>query len=510
MVGSVNNILTPVLRGQLFALQKTARTMDDVQLRLATGKKVISALDNPQNFFASRALINRSNDLARLLDGIGQNIQALKVADDGLTAISRLLNQIETEALEIRQTMQTLDSNLSELILADDPVAYWRLNETSGVTATNLGSVGTAINGTYTGSPTLGSDPLYAGGGDVIPEFNGTNQAVLIPDNAELNLSAHAERSMELIFNANDITNRQVLYEEGGNVNSITTYVYNGRVYVTARDQGAWGPAQISAPIEQGKTYHLALTFDYPNGEFKGFLNGERIGIDTSVNAIFPSHSADISIGRMSQDSWYHDGSINGTGLYFNGRISDVAIYNSVLSENTIAARYEATWLEQAEALSARYNALLEHIDPLVRDSHYRGLNLLNGENLITYFNEDRTSYLETEGDDFTRDGLGLNDAHFISVADVDDVLDDIRDALLKTRQFGTTLAVDLNIIQTRDDFSRELINTLTEGSDDLTVADQNEEGAKYLALQVRQSTQFVALSFTRTTIADFLLDTIA
>ena len=62
--------LAPALRNNLLSLQNTQRLIDDTQLRLATGLRVNSALDNPQNFFTSQSLNNRASDLTRLLDGI--------------------------------------------------------------------------------------------------------------------------------------------------------------------------------------------------------------------------------------------------------------------------------------------------------------------------------------------------------------------------------------------------------------------------------------------------------
>ena len=134
-------------------------------------------------------------------------------------------------------------------------------------------------------------------------------------------------------------------------------------------------------------------------------------------------------------------------------------------------------------------------IDLLVQDTGYRGTNLLNGDTLTTFFNEDRSSKIETIGESFTADGLGLSAANFARADTVDGALDEVRAALETVRAFGSSLANDLTVIQTRQSFTTELINTLQAGSDALTVADQNEEGAKLLALQTRQQLGVTALS---------------
>ena len=90
--------LTAALRSNLLSLQGTQKLLDTTQLRLATGLKVNSALDNPNSYFAAQAVNNRATDLSSLLDGIGQSIQVLKSADQGLTTITSFLSQAEALA----------------------------------------------------------------------------------------------------------------------------------------------------------------------------------------------------------------------------------------------------------------------------------------------------------------------------------------------------------------------------------------------------------------------------
>lgn len=115
--------LTAALRSNLLSLQGTQRLLDSTQLKLATGKKVNSALDNAASFFASQSLTNRASDLGGLLDGIGQGIQALKAADNGITAMTNLLNQAKAIAQEARDGASTSASlttgNIAGANLAD-------------------------------------------------------------------------------------------------------------------------------------------------------------------------------------------------------------------------------------------------------------------------------------------------------------------------------------------------------------------------------------------------------
>ena len=98
-------VLTAALRSNLLSLQNTQSAIDTTQFRLATGRKVNSALDNPQSFFAAQALNNRASDLTRLLDGIGQSIQVIKAADNGVTALTKLVEQADSIAQSARDAL---------------------------------------------------------------------------------------------------------------------------------------------------------------------------------------------------------------------------------------------------------------------------------------------------------------------------------------------------------------------------------------------------------------------
>ena len=61
----------------------------------------------------------------------------------------------------------------------------------------------------------------------------------------------------------------------------------------------------------------------------------------------------------------------------------------------------------------------------------------------------------------------------------------------------SSSLSSSLAVINTRQSFTTSMINTLQTGSDDLTLADMNEESADMLALQTQQSLATTALSLS-------------
>src|SRR5215216_91523 len=109
--------LTAGVRQNLLSLQQTADMMALTQNRLATGKKVNSALDNPGNFFTSQSLTNRASDLNSLLDSIGQATQTLKAADQGITSVTKLVESAKSIAKQARQAPQPTSATYNAVAL---------------------------------------------------------------------------------------------------------------------------------------------------------------------------------------------------------------------------------------------------------------------------------------------------------------------------------------------------------------------------------------------------------
>ena len=221
---------------------------------------------------------------------------------------------------------------LRETILEQAPVGYWQLDDT-GTVADNEGDV-TAIDGTLNNGVLTGQAALYSGGSQSMG-FDGTNDFIEIPDNNAINLLSQTQRTIELVFNADNTTGRQVLYEEGGGVNSINIYLDGANIYFVIRDQDEFGPFNINASVVAGQTYHAAITFDSLGTDlFTGYLDGVVVGTGATATDL-DAHSGNISIGASSDGTYYHDGLTN-AGNYFDGRISDVAVYNTALDATEI------------------------------------------------------------------------------------------------------------------------------------------------------------------------------
>ena len=110
--------LTAGMRSNLQALQNTSQLLDQTQRRLATGKKVNSALDNPTNFFAAQAHTNRAADLSSLKDGMSEAIQVIKAADEGISSITSMIEA----AKGLAQAATTADIHIGTMDITGSSV----------------------------------------------------------------------------------------------------------------------------------------------------------------------------------------------------------------------------------------------------------------------------------------------------------------------------------------------------------------------------------------------------
>jgi flagellin len=155
-----NVVLSASVRQNLLSLQSTADLLSTTQNRLATGKKVNSALDNPTNFFTAAGLDSRASDINNLLDGIGNGVQILQAANTGITSLQKLVDSAKSIANQALQTPvgYGTKSNISTTIGGATPDDLrGTLSFASATAASNVVYDGSAGGATpVTGTSTLG------------------------------------------------------------------------------------------------------------------------------------------------------------------------------------------------------------------------------------------------------------------------------------------------------------------------------------------------------------------
>ncbi|HOO40779.1 MAG TPA: hypothetical protein PK653_05015, partial [Syntrophales bacterium] len=150
---AINDIsLTTGMRSNLLSLQGTVDLLNRTQNRLATGKKVNTAIDNPVSFFASQALTSRASKIDSLKDSMGQAVQTIIAADKGIKAITAMIEQAKGIAQAALSADQSSGATTVSLTLSS--VAK---NETVIIDGVTL---------TATDNGTPGSNEFYMGGTD--------------------------------------------------------------------------------------------------------------------------------------------------------------------------------------------------------------------------------------------------------------------------------------------------------------------------------------------------------
>jgi flagellin-like hook-associated protein FlgL len=96
------------IRSNLLQLQNSSKLFNQTTERLASGKKVASAIDNPTNFFASVNLTDRASGLTARLDAMGQAVQQIKAADNGVTTIRSFISAMKGV---VNSALSETDSN---------------------------------------------------------------------------------------------------------------------------------------------------------------------------------------------------------------------------------------------------------------------------------------------------------------------------------------------------------------------------------------------------------------
>ncbi|MDD3287789.1 MAG: flagellin [Alphaproteobacteria bacterium] len=166
-------------------------------------------------------------------------------------------------------------------------------------------------------------------------------------------------------------------------------------------------------------------------------------------------------------------------------------IINSALQSSDATTR---------SGLSSQYNSLRIQIDYLVDDSKFNGTNLLDATtNLTVYFNESNSTAMTISGVNATSAGLGVAAATnaFVNNGDILAAQSLLQTALATLRTDAAGFGNSTTVVSTRQDFTNNLINTLQTASDNLVLADTNEESANLQALQTRNQLGVISLGIS-------------
>ncbi|MBL4875230.1 MAG: hypothetical protein JKY10_01865, partial [Cohaesibacteraceae bacterium] len=205
--------LSAGVRQNLLSLQNTADMMSKTMNRLATGMKVNSALDNPTNFFTSASLSTRAKDLDNLLDGISNSIKTIEAADNGIKAITRLVESAQSTA---KQAIQANTDGSNDLegggIITPSVTGTTAKDQALNQVFSNLGAADAetivikttkaGVDNTFT--YTIGT-AATAKISDFVAAVNASGVAsAQVTDNGKLKISAASDEQIAITFSSSD------------------------------------------------------------------------------------------------------------------------------------------------------------------------------------------------------------------------------------------------------------------------------------------------------------------
>jgi flagellin len=164
-------------------------------------------------------------------------------------------------------------------------------------------------------------------------------------------------------------------------------------------------------------------------------------------------------------------------------------------------ARSLAATSPDRAVLNTQATTVLAQVTNLANDATFNGKNLLKAtpDTLQINFNTEvgaALTFLTVAGVDTTNTATGLNVViGGTTDADLDTAIQDLTNAITTVRTRASNYGTNIAVAQTRIDYNKAKVNSLRTGSDVLTLADINEEGATLAALQTRQQLAVQALS---------------
>jgi flagellin-like hook-associated protein FlgL len=430
-----NTILSNGVRNNLLTLQQTTTQQSVIQNRLATGRKVNSAIDNPVNYFTSVSLNDRSSQLTNLLDGISNGIQTIQAASKGIDGITKLVQSLQSTvkqaqadaaqnrptkaggALATQAEVAVTSKSLKDLVL-DKKLVDDNAGTANDATATYSGNVGIAAASTFIGiSITAGSTTYEASFSsanatmrDLVNEINKSGIATaFVDEKGQLNVKGTGSEDLEFGIGAG----------------------------TTAAATGP-GSAIVDA---QGGNANTNVGFVAADALAASAIKGPTITSAVRSNLIDQFNDLRNKIDDLAKDSSY-----NGINLLNGDRLS--IVFNEKTGRNQ-------TKLD-------------------IQGSNLTADNL----GIPRAINTQLAGFINFQND-----------------ADLDKATAALTSSLTSLKSLASTLGSNLSVAQARQDFTKELSNVLTTGAGNLVLADPNEEGASLLALNTRQQLSQTALS---------------
>ncbi len=480
-------VLSSAVRENLLSLKNTADLMSTTQNRLATGLKVNSALDNPNSFFTAAALNDRAGDLNNLLDSMGQAVQTISAADDGITSMTNLVESAKAIANQALQTQseylrKEYAEQYNEILQQIEDLARDASYKGKNLLAGEGNDLNVIFNEDSTSDlvvrPVDFTDTTLSHGlalSDLATGSGATSAFSLASGSAVLNLPG-LQASSSLTDLTSWVAGDEVTITDGTTTRTLTvgTDISTVQDYVNAiNDLGG-----VKASFDED-TDQITITSGYPTGTTIS-ISKNTAGGGTATNGGTTAGTTSLTTTAMTAAA----------KLISSGGF---AIDDIIYIED--GNGYEAASLEIDE------NTTVDDLVKLINGVKGLDANFSGGSISLT---GDVSFSISSSNADFNIGALATTigtvtltatDSDFKDDTDIERTLQAINGALDTLRSAASSFGTMLSTVEIRQDFTEQLINTLEVGAGNLTIADSNEEGANMLALQTRQQLSTTALS---------------
>ncbi|OJJ11065.1 ABC transporter substrate-binding protein [Alphaproteobacteria bacterium AO1-B] len=490
--------LSAAVRQNLLTLQSTADFMSGVQNKLATGKKVNSALDNPNSFFTASGLNARASDLGTLLDDMGQSVQTIKAADKGITTITELVKSAKAKANQALQTQSQYERKQF---------------------AAQYNDLLSQIEAVAKDSSYKGKNLLAGAGNDLTTIFNEDATSKLTMEAVD-----YTDTELSTGLNLTDLVEGQggaTAFNLSGGKVEITLTGTDGALNSSSRLHESSG-ITVSTSLSfveflESGTPTLMGTHVSASATVQDFIN--ELNKTEGVRAEFDEKTGKLTI--LSNDNFRISDANVGAGTAITlGNAADIttAAYGSLTANLVDSASFAiGDTLTLTDGNNYELGSLEIDKDTTVGDlvnfvNDFQGVDasfnnttgrfsILAETDLTLASERNGATNTDFNAKDFNANNDGvvlsaLEDSSFATDSDINRVVDRLNNALSTLRFQASEFGTNLSTIQHRQDYTTAMINTLQEGAGELTLADTNMEGANLLALQTRQQLASTSLSF--------------
>ena len=531
--------LTASMRSNLLSLQTISKQVDSTQNKLSTGKKVNSAIDNPSSYYTARSLTNRASDLDALLNSMGQAVSTIKAATEALESAADFLEQakavanqmLESESIYIPQPSGISDdAAIRNTSLFDGRANTQAMIDQIGADALAATAAhqfyapGVDKNDANFGQgqwylPAIGElmemygiDPEKIVDGYGVTGANGDN--IKLINDTLLKLSS-TDKSANVFSKGyhywsssecSDADSWNVSAESGYRLLNFKTA--NNYVRCFQYLENKFNPTDTASAPQIGDVMYSDLSYGSAD-DYDG--SKTAVGVVTWVSEDGRSAKI-INLKDLTFSSTSNAGNFdpnnpyNGPSAYCSHTTTNKYLENVIgidnYDVNQISKAFKEAIAESSDDPqdkggydSSQYTSIISQYDSLIKDASYKGVNLLQEQDLKVTFNEGRTAWLDVIGKDASSAALGLTTLEWNTKEDIEKSIEELTNAMNQIRSMSSELGSYYNIVLTRQDFTENLINVLEEGADKLTLADMNEESANMLALQTRQQLAINSLS---------------